>query len=183
AQRPGRGRAEIPRRSQDHPSPPLAAHRRGGPALGAARADDGPRRARMGGSRSRARVPDVGAAASRRRTARGAGAQRSRHPRGRGSALPAPGEAAGLMQAWRITKVRHPPYDGTGARLYGARWNSAGRPLIYASDTFAGALLESIAHSLRPRTLPGSHHAVRIEIPDEVVEIVAPEAVPGWESR
>ena len=87
------------------------------------------------------------------------------------------------MQAWRITKVRHPPYDGTGARLYGARWNSAGRPLIYASDTFAGALLESIAHSLRPRTLPGSHHAVRIEIPDEVVEIVAPEAVPGWESR
>lgn len=87
------------------------------------------------------------------------------------------------MVAWRITKVRHPPYDGTGALLYGSRWNSPGRPLIYAADSFAGAILEILAHALRPRTLPGPHHAVRIDIPDEVVESLAPDALPGWESK
>ena len=87
------------------------------------------------------------------------------------------------MQAWRIAKVRHPAYDGTGARLYGARWNSPGRPIIYAADSFAGALLEIIAHSMRPRTLPGPHHAVRIDIPDDIIETLAPEALPGWESK
>jgi len=88
-----------------------------------------------------------------------------------------------VIRAWRVAKVRHPAYDGTGARLYGARWNSPGQAVIYAADSFAGALLEIIAHSLRPRTLPGSHHAVRIDIPDDLVESLAPDALPGWESK
>ena len=50
------------------------------------------------------------------------------------------------MLAWRITKARHAPYDGTGARLHGARWNSPGRTVVYAADSFAGALLEILAH-------------------------------------
>lgn len=87
------------------------------------------------------------------------------------------------MLAWRITKARHTPYDATGARLHGARWNSPGRAMIYAADSFAGALLEIVVHSLRPRTLPGPHHAVRIEIPDEVIETLAAAALPGWETR
>lgn len=87
------------------------------------------------------------------------------------------------MLAWRVTKARHAPYDGTGARLHGARWNSPGRTAIYAADSFAGALLEVIAHALRPRTLPGPHHAVRIEIPDDVVETLDPAALPGWETK
>lgn len=86
------------------------------------------------------------------------------------------------MRAWRITKVRHEPYDGTGALLEGARWSSPGRPVIYAADSFAGALLEILAHTLRPRTLPGPHHAVEIDVPDRLVEEVDPEAVPGWEA-
>jgi RES domain-containing protein len=92
-------------------------------------------------------------------------------------------EPAGVMLAWRITKARHTPYDGTGARLHGARWNSPGRAMIYAADSFAGALLEILAHSLRPRTLPGPHHAVRIEIPDDVVETLEADALPGWEDK
>jgi RES domain-containing protein len=87
------------------------------------------------------------------------------------------------MLAWRISKARHAPFDGMGARLRGARWNSPGRPVIYAADSFAGSILEVLAHALRPRTLPGAHHAVSIEIPEAVVEILDPAALPGWDER
>lgn len=85
--------------------------------------------------------------------------------------------------AWRIAKRRHPVYDGTGAMLVGGRWNSPGRPVIYAADTFAGAILEILAHALRPRTLPGPHHGVRIDVPDELVEVLDPGELPGWERK
>jgi RES domain-containing protein len=87
------------------------------------------------------------------------------------------------MLAWRISKTRHPPFDGTGARVRGARWNSPGRPVIYAADSFAGSILEVLAHALRPRTLPGAHHAVEIDIPDSLVEALDPAALPGWDVR
>jgi RES domain-containing protein len=82
--------------------------------------------------------------------------------------------------AWRVCRVAHRPYDSTGAQLYGARWNSVGRSVIYAADSFAGAILELLAHALRPRTLPGPHHAVQIEIPDAAIETLAAEQLPGW---
>lgn len=85
--------------------------------------------------------------------------------------------------AWRITKQRYPVYDGTGAMRVGGRWNSPGRAVIYAADSFAGAILELLAHALRPRTLPGRHHAVRIDIPDDLVEVLDPGDLPNWDSR
>ena len=88
-----------------------------------------------------------------------------------------------MSAAWRVAKKRHPPFDGTGAMLRGGRWNSRGRPVIYAADTFAGSILEILAHALRPRTLPGPHHAVRIDIPDGLIESLEPESLPGWDER
>lgn len=85
--------------------------------------------------------------------------------------------------AWRVAKRRYEVYDGTGAMRVGGRWNSPGHPVIYASDTFAGALLEILAHALRPRTLPGPHHGARIDIPDDTVEVLEPEGLRGWELR
>lgn len=85
------------------------------------------------------------------------------------------------MIAWRITKARHHPLDPTGARLHGARWNSPGSAVLYAADSFAGALLEILAHSARPRTLPGPHHAVRLEIPDDALTVLDPARLDGWE--
>jgi RES domain-containing protein len=88
------------------------------------------------------------------------------------------------MIVWRVAKKRHAVYDGTGARLYGTRWSSRGRPVIYASDCFAGAILEILAHAARPRTLPGPHHAVRIEVPPDLpVETLDADALPGWEAK
>jgi RES domain-containing protein len=51
------------------------------------------------------------------------------------------------MQVFRVADRRFPLFDGTGARIVGGRWNSPGRPLIYAAETFAGALLEVLVHS------------------------------------
>lgn len=87
------------------------------------------------------------------------------------------------MLAWRITKKKYAPYDGSGASSEGGRWNSPGRSVIYASDSFAGAILEKLAHALRPRTLPGRHHAVQIDIPDGLVETLTAGELPGWDSK
>lgn len=86
-----------------------------------------------------------------------------------------------MATAWRVCKTRHAPFDGTGAMLRGARWDSAGRPVVYAADSFAGAILEILAHASYPRTLPGPHHAIRIDVPDELVEVLAADALPGWD--
>ena len=86
-----------------------------------------------------------------------------------------------MVVGWRVCKTRHAPFDGTGAMLYGARWSSPGAPVVYGADSFAGAILEILVHALRPRTLPGPHHAVRIEVPERLVEELAADALPGWE--
>ena len=87
------------------------------------------------------------------------------------------------MIAWRVCKAAHDPFDATGALITGGRWNSPGRAVLYAADSFAGSLLEILAHSLRPRTLPGRHHAVRLEIPDDAIEVLDEAALSGWHLR
>ena len=87
------------------------------------------------------------------------------------------------MLAWRTCKTRYDPFDGTGAALEGGRWNSPGRLVVYASDCFAGSILEILVHSARPRTLPGPHHAVRLDIPEGLIERLEPEELRGWHRR
>jgi RES domain-containing protein len=84
------------------------------------------------------------------------------------------------MIAFRACKVRYDPFDASGAALHGGRWNSPGHPVIYAADSFAGSLLEVLAHSMRPRTLPGAHHALQLDIPDALIEVVEEGVVPRW---
>jgi RES domain-containing protein len=87
------------------------------------------------------------------------------------------------MVAYRIADARHPIYDGGGAMLCGGRWNSAGRRVIYAAETYAGAMLEVLVHA--NLSLPPRHHqVVRIAIPDEVeVETVSGADLPGWDGE
>ncbi len=87
------------------------------------------------------------------------------------------------MIAWRVSKTRYDPFDAAGAERWGGRWNEPGRAVVYAADSFAGSILGILAHALRPRTLPGPHHAVRIDIPDALVETLGPAALPGWDAR
>jgi RES domain-containing protein len=65
--------------------------------------------------------------------------------------------------------------------LHGARWNSPGRRVIYAAETYAGALLEILVHA--SGSVPQSQGYVRIEIPAGLsLEEITPEDVPHWDS-
>ena len=66
--------------------------------------------------------------------------------------------------------------------LHGARWNSPGRRIIYAAETYAGALLEILVHG--SGNVPRSQGYIEIGIPDGLsVEVVTPEDVPHWDAQ
>jgi len=67
--------------------------------------------------------------------------------------------------------------------LYGGRWNSIGQSVIYAAETYAGAMLEVLVHS-NLAVPPRNHRVVRIIIPDKVkIETVALSSVSNWASE
>jgi RES domain-containing protein len=85
------------------------------------------------------------------------------------------------LRAWRVADSRHPLFDGTGALLHGARWNSPGRRIVYAAETYAGALLETLVHA--SGRIPHRQAYIEILIPADVrVEIVSPHHVQGWDA-
>jgi RES domain-containing protein len=87
------------------------------------------------------------------------------------------------MIAYRIADARHPIFDPAGALLYGGRWNSVGQTVIYAAESYAGAMLEVLVHA-NLAVPPKNHRVVRISIPDAVkVETVTPSSLPGWNSE
>jgi RES domain-containing protein len=87
------------------------------------------------------------------------------------------------MQAFRIADRRFPVFDGTGAGIVGGRWNSPGRPLIYATQTFSSAMLEVLVHSNLGR-IPKTHVVIEINIPDGVfVELLHGLNLAGWDAE
>jgi RES domain-containing protein len=87
------------------------------------------------------------------------------------------------MIAYRIADARHPIFDATGAMLRGGRWNSIGRRVIYAAESYAGAMLEVLVHA-NFSVPPKNHRAVQITIPKSVaIETVAPRSLVGWDSE
>ncbi len=85
------------------------------------------------------------------------------------------------MRVWRIATRAHSALDGEGARLYGSRWTSAGRPAVFASATLSLAALERFVHAdpdLEARDL----FAFAIEIPDHLaIESIDLRDLPsGW---
>ncbi len=86
------------------------------------------------------------------------------------------------IRCFRIADARFPVFDATGARLYGGRWNSPGRGVLYAAETYAGAILEVLAHANIGR-IPQTHGVVEIEIPEGVsMERVAASDLTGWDN-
>ena len=52
------------------------------------------------------------------------------------------------MQVWRLTKARHAAaaFSGEGSRLFAARWNPAGVPMVYTSSSLSLAVVEVFVH-------------------------------------
>jgi RES domain-containing protein len=74
-----------------------------------------------------------------------------------------------MATIWRLTRPQFAAeLTGEGNAVAGARWNSPGRGVVYASFNLSLCVLESFAHlpSLLRINLP-EMAAVRIEIPDE----------------
>jgi RES domain-containing protein len=88
---------------------------------------------------------------------------------------------SGPLRAFRIADMRHTIFDGGGAMIHGARWNSPGRRVIYAAETYAGALLEILVHA--SGSVPRSQGYVEIEIPAGLsIEEITQDDVPRWDS-
>ena len=86
------------------------------------------------------------------------------------------------MIAFRIASRRHPIFDGAGAAEYGGRWNSPGRPVIYAAGSLSLAMLEQLAQAGTGR-LPHDQVCVEITILDAVsTETVTPSDIPAWDA-
>jgi RES domain-containing protein len=86
------------------------------------------------------------------------------------------------MRVYRITKS---PYvhdlSGTGARIYGGRWNHKGISLIYTSESRALATVEYLVHA--PISIvPTNISIVTIEIPDRIIprEISISDLPSNW---
>ena len=67
------------------------------------------------------------------------------------------------MLVVRLTTRRHPGLDGTGSKIYGGRWNSPGRAVVYTASCGALAVLESLVNSEK---IPENMWLVRIDVPD-----------------
>jgi RES domain-containing protein len=88
---------------------------------------------------------------------------------------------SGPLRAFRIADMRRTIFDGSGAILYGARWNSPGRRIIYAAETYAGALLEILVHA--SGSVPKSQGYVEIEIPSGLsIEEITQDDLPRWDA-
>jgi len=79
---------------------------------------------------------------------------------------------------YRLTKAAFIALDGEGARLYGGRLNSAGRPMIYAAASPSLAVLEVLVHlDLPAELMPDDYRLLAIEVPADS-EIESLEEVP-----
>ena len=54
-----------------------------------------------------------------------------------------------MITVWRVVKQKFATaaFDGEGARLFGGRWHSSGRAVVYTSATTSLGLLEQMVHA------------------------------------
>ena len=84
------------------------------------------------------------------------------------------------MLAWRLIKTRYAAsaFDGEGARVYGARWNSRGTRVAYASNSSALAVLEVVVHLSGGGGSPAGYSLISAKVPDAMIEDLDPALLP-----
>lgn len=87
-----------------------------------------------------------------------------------------------MIEAWRLCRAPFAALDGEGARRFGGRWNSAGRPVAYLAEHPALALVEVLVHlDLPPEDLPDDYVLLRAVLPDDPPpETAADTTQPRW---
>lgn len=72
------------------------------------------------------------------------------------------------MRLYRIVKTKHlaTAWSGSGAQLFGGRWNPPGKPVVYLATSISLAILEIMVH-LQNSLLLQAYTLLSIEIPDD----------------
>ena len=93
-----------------------------------------------------------------------------------------------MIAAWRIVKRRYAEhaFGGEGARRFGGRWNSPGRPVVYVSESRALATLEILAGLGTTGPLP-AWVMIGARFPEAIVvgveDLLDPAGLPdGWDA-
>ncbi|MEO6729732.1 MAG: RES family NAD+ phosphorylase [Ferruginibacter sp.] len=70
------------------------------------------------------------------------------------------------MIVYRLTSGEYMnDLSGTGAKLYGGRWNSIGLPVLYTTQHISLAVLEILVH-IKSYRRPLNYHLISIDIPE-----------------
>lgn len=83
------------------------------------------------------------------------------------------------MILYRIVKCVYADLSGTGARLYGGRWNSEGKSMVYLASSRSLAILEALAH-LSPTNIPDHFCMMIIDAPDDFVQVDIATLPENW---
>lgn len=84
------------------------------------------------------------------------------------------------MVVFRISSCKFiDDLSGTGAAMYGGRWNSIGIHIVYTAGSASLAMLESLVHF--GGRIVGDYCQLALEIPEDLVAVVKEEALPvNW---
>lgn len=76
------------------------------------------------------------------------------------------------MRAYRLVKtcLAASALDGEGARRHGGRWNSPGRPMVYAASSISLAALEILVHLREPALLRRAYVHIALDVPDDLIQ-------------
>ncbi|MBC9934571.1 RES family NAD+ phosphorylase [Chitinophaga qingshengii] len=88
------------------------------------------------------------------------------------------------MDVYRISKCAYiNDLTGTGARLYGGRWNSPGHAIVYTAGSRALSALEVLVH-IPLKNIIQDFCIATIQIPDDIaVKVLTKKDLPsGWQS-
>ena len=92
-----------------------------------------------------------------------------------------------MLVAWRLAAPQFAQsvddmLSGEGARRYGGRWNSPGRPAVYLGDSLALAAMELLVH-LGTVDVLETYRKMPVYVSEELVMHIEPgELPPGWET-
>ncbi len=92
-----------------------------------------------------------------------------------------------MLRAFRIAKRKFSlnkstMLSGRGALLYGGRWNSPGRAVVYTSQSLSLATLEVVVH-LNATEKMMAYRSMALEIPDKLVLPMDPADLPAdWDA-
>ncbi len=82
------------------------------------------------------------------------------------------------MLVYRITGKKHAgDLTGTGAALFGGRWNKKGTPVLYTGENKEIALLETVVHT--PASLIPALEILTFEIPGDSITVVEITSLPN----